>query len=327
MAPKSRAAMWSMRIGAACCVLPCGESQAAFTGLSHSMHTTVETPTGSYAVWRVYATFSAPDDRLYSWGGTVQFPSTVKSIACYPQEVPGGDFFNPIEFWNSAPTQRMIEQFYLGQWDTFATIGVNIAEQGSGPPEDPDVTAVFSLPIFINGNQVSFTGFASAVGNGPEFAQNRADYAADGNLSLIVLMMQLTLPVEDQPIGMIRQLTWKPASGPPVTVSNLAFTPNPLFYGHCCMAPGDDCSFTWEFVCEAGLGGVFIGCEPCSQCCLCDLNRDQTVDLADLLMVIGDWGPCGPCPPAGDCTSDIDNDCAVGVPDLLAAISAWGECP
>ncbi len=59
--------------------------------------------------------------------------------------------------------------------------------------------------------------------------------------------------------------------------------------------------------------------------CPADVNGDHTVGVADLLAVIGSWGPC-PAPPAL-CPTDINHDNTVGVADLLAVIGAWGACP
>jgi hypothetical protein len=58
--------------------------------------------------------------------------------------------------------------------------------------------------------------------------------------------------------------------------------------------------------------------------CLGDLDGSGTVNVADLLMVIGAWGACTNCPadiapPGGD---DV-----VNIADLLALISVWGACP
>ncbi|HIA71215.1 MAG TPA: hypothetical protein EYO01_00695 [Phycisphaerales bacterium] len=48
-----------------------------------------------------------------------------------------------------------------------------------------------------------------------------------------------------------------------------------------------------------------------------DINGDGTVNVLDLLAVVGSWGPCKICP------EDINGDGMVDVTDLLAIISVW----
>ncbi len=56
--------------------------------------------------------------------------------------------------------------------------------------------------------------------------------------------------------------------------------------------------------------------------CLPDLNGNGSVDFADILAIIGAWGPCGvPCP------EDLSGNGQVDFADLLVVISAWGACP
>lgn len=50
---------------------------------------------------------------------------------------------------------------------------------------------------------------------------------------------------------------------------------------------------------------------------------DGVVNIADLLAVIANWGPC---PPTGNCAADINGSFAVGVDDLLLVIANWGPC-
>jgi hypothetical protein len=59
--------------------------------------------------------------------------------------------------------------------------------------------------------------------------------------------------------------------------------------------------------------------EP-SQPCPADVNSSGSVNVDDLLAVIGAWGQIGG-------SSDITGDNIVNVDDLLAVISAWGPCP
>jgi hypothetical protein len=52
-----------------------------------------------------------------------------------------------------------------------------------------------------------------------------------------------------------------------------------------------------------------------------DLNDDGVVDVFDLLILLGEWGPCGN--PA-DCAADLNGDGAVDVFDLLMLLGHWG---
>lgn len=52
-----------------------------------------------------------------------------------------------------------------------------------------------------------------------------------------------------------------------------------------------------------------------------DVNCDGSVGVADLLILLGSWGPCGDCK---DCPADLDGDCVVGVKDLLILLGNWG---
>jgi hypothetical protein len=67
---------------------------------------------------------------------------------------------------------------------------------------------------------------------------------------------------------------------------------------------------------DANGNGVPDGCE-----CLADLDGDGLVSTADLLTLLGAWGP-NPGHPA-----DLDGDGIVGTSDLLALLAAWGACP
>ena len=47
------------------------------------------------------------------------------------------------------------------------------------------------------------------------------------------------------------------------------------------------------------------------------------IDLADLLLVLEQWGAC---PVKGNCDGDVNNDDVVGASDLQIVILAWGAC-
>ena len=50
-----------------------------------------------------------------------------------------------------------------------------------------------------------------------------------------------------------------------------------------------------------------------------DLNGDATVDVVDLLEVVGSWGE-------SNVPADINGDGIVDVSDLLAVVDSWGPC-
>ena len=57
--------------------------------------------------------------------------------------------------------------------------------------------------------------------------------------------------------------------------------------------------------------------------CVGDVNDDGTVNVVDLLALLGAWGEC---PPDEFCHADFDYSGAVGAADLLMLLGAWGPC-
>ncbi len=77
-----------------------------------------------------------------------------------------------------------------------------------------------------------------------------------------------------------------------------------------------------QSIVEAAVDGVELLRANCDETVLGDLDGDNLVGVADLLILLGAWGPCpAACPP--HCAGDLDNDCAVGVADLLILLGAW----
>ena len=60
--------------------------------------------------------------------------------------------------------------------------------------------------------------------------------------------------------------------------------------------------------------------EPPSDPCTADVNTDGVVDVSDILLVIGAWGPCK------GCDADVTGDSMVDVSDILVVIAHWGPC-
>jgi hypothetical protein len=83
-------------------------------------------------------------------------------------------------------------------------------------------------------------------------------------------------------------------------------------------ASGDNGLTEW---CLAG-GYWSAGCEPAPPpLCPADTDGDGMVNVADLVNVILDWGPC----PAG-CPGDVSGDGQADVEDLVQVLLAWGPC-
>jgi hypothetical protein len=55
--------------------------------------------------------------------------------------------------------------------------------------------------------------------------------------------------------------------------------------------------------------------------CPGDVDKSGEVDADDLLIVIGDWGPCH-----GRCQGDCDDSGEVDMTDLLIVLGNWGSC-
>ena len=102
-------------------------------------------------------------------------------------------------------------------------------------------------------------------------------------------------------------------------------------YGGC-----DDASAGSAELWEVGAGGHFVSLsdegiaalfgyldnhsKPMAEPeCEADVTGDQQVDVADLLLVINNWG-------SNDAASDINSDGIVDVTDLLVVMGDWGAC-
>ena len=80
--------------------------------------------------------------------------------------------------------------------------------------------------------------------------------------------------------------------------------------------------FTAEPGCTATVNAVFVAPDSCSNPCPTDVNTDGTIDIADILFVLGDFGCLLNCP--GDVTGDGKTDTA----DVLAIVADVGTtCP
>ncbi len=72
---------------------------------------------------------------------------------------------------------------------------------------------------------------------------------------------------------------------------------------------------------NAGTVGVLLGQTAATPGIPGDLNGDGSVGVADLLILLANWGPCADC---DDCLADLTGSCIVGVSDLLILLENWG---
>jgi len=78
-----------------------------------------------------------------------------------------------------------------------------------------------------------------------------------------------------------------------------------------------------QFFIETGLSGLVseedypVGGERRVVQLRPDINGDEVVNVMDLLMLLGAWGPCEGCP------EDVDGHGVVDLTDLLALLAAW----
>jgi hypothetical protein len=92
--------------------------------------------------------------------------------------------------------------------------------------------------------------------------------------------------------------------------------------GACCF--GADCFELIETECIASSGqwqGPDTTCatSPCAVPCPSDTDGSGTVDVSDILYIVGAWG-------SNDVAADVNGDGTVNVSDILEVVSAWGPC-
>ena len=92
--------------------------------------------------------------------------------------------------------------------------------------------------------------------------------------------------------------------------------------GACCFEA--DCFVLTESECTSNNGewqGENTTCasETCGSPCPADTDGSGTVDVTDILIIVGAWG-------SDNQAADVNGDGTVNVSDILAVVSAWGPC-
>ncbi len=90
--------------------------------------------------------------------------------------------------------------------------------------------------------------------------------------------------------------------------------------------------FTADIIDAAGaaLGSAYLaldasGILPCPGD-IAPVPADGAVTFADLLVILGEWGPC-PAPCETSCPGDVNGDCSVDFQDVVVLLGSWGVCP
>ncbi len=155
-------------------------------------------------IYRVYAEFTDPTDRVIGWGTGIPEYGFGGIWNVSENGLPGSGFTNIPDLFtgNTAP-------FFSGgpaDWDTYMTIGLLYGIQG---PNNVDYTHVWpGTPIFISNGSTSWTGLdigCYLAGNSP---QGNGNYRISGNdTDTRVLLMQLVVNAGEHVQGSIG-LAW-----------------------------------------------------------------------------------------------------------------------
>ena len=229
-----------LAVSAAVAVSP--SVRAAYTGLTIELHTSVVIGGENYNVYRLYANFSDPGDRLViGFGSPTYGTMTVQSRNSNDTDF-GNPFFN-VPGHTTAPWQDDIDANPDLEWDTFVTIGTpkgNLPFDGDHTLLTPGFTPISGTNWSINNAGWFLTPTYDDDGNPntPEVPpeQSVAGWTGDGDLLNRVMMMQLTVKAGDNVRGTLN-LDWFPPVGqgeivvnPSVQTFN-SFIPGPSALG------------------------------------------------------------------------------------------------
>src|SRR5262249_14740603 len=116
--------------------------KADYVGLVTIIEPLGASPAGPRDVYRVYAEFTNPTDRVDSWFGDAQDPLAIQTVLA-DGSTPGTGFTN---FGGTGGILAPKVPGTIRDWDTYATIGVLTGDEA---PFGVDATAENGLPSFI----------------------------------------------------------------------------------------------------------------------------------------------------------------------------------
>jgi hypothetical protein len=175
----------------ACILMVGGNAGGMYLGVSTQLHTTVTVGGTSRNIYRVYALFDNSTDFVTAVAGSDGVGNMVIRSRNSSDTAAGSNFYNPSSSVETAPPAPDGSVEY----GTFATIGISLASQGSGPGGTDQTGVTPGFPSFINGNQLNSNNMAWFTPGPTE--QGRAGYMGDGDAELRVLLMQLTVNAGD----------------------------------------------------------------------------------------------------------------------------------
>ena len=221
--------------GLAAVLLFTSHVSAVYTGLTVSKYTTLTVDGVNRDVWRIYANFTNPNDRLLAGSGLNTPNSLVLESRNAADNGPGSPFYNAIGGTNRPPTQADIDGSPSLQWDSFVTIGISIADQA------PYGDQMFFSPGFPNLAGTTYSAQNAGWlcvptidedGNPatPEISnpQTQAGFLGDGDPLLRVLMAQLTTDAGGNVRGTVAVTAWDAGAGSGYTLGGQTFNSVPM---------------------------------------------------------------------------------------------------
>ena len=276
------------------------------------------------AVCNVFAGFDNPNDALLSVGNA--------ELQVYNGAVPGVFYQHPLNFDPTSPACALIEAVPDLICDSFITIGYQCAPDPAGTDEsEPDIE--FGFREFADNGHI--------VGGWLNFTPSNGQGDAGTWPDLKVLFLQSGMSLGLTMSGDIDLFWWVDHQGETyaeldVPIECAVWKPD----GFPCY-DGDPCT-TDDVWMDGVCSGLPVDCEDGNVCtddfcdegqcmhqpnnnpCPTDSDGDGDTDAADLAVLLGSWGPCGPGEPC-ECL-DSDTSGSIDAFDLAVLLGAWGPC-
>ncbi|MCH8968697.1 MAG: hypothetical protein IIA66_06235 [Planctomycetes bacterium] len=337
---------WAITLAACCCIsLTVAPSASAdFVGVTTVIKDDPDTVAlcnsgagpfnfgfGPISVCNVFAVFDNPDNALLSVGNA--------DLQVYDGVSPSVFFQHPFNFVVTSPSCTFVGFFPDLICDTFITIGYKCGPEPAGTDQSKP-GAEFDAGEFnlyghivggwFNANPANGQGEA---GTWPDlkvlFLQSamHLGHFMSGDIDLFwrdeyngVTYAELDVPIECA--------VWKPDGVPCDDGDPCTGNPGPdgdVWMDGVCGGPPVDCddgNVCTDDFCDPSSGECVN--QPNDNPCPTDTDGDGDTDAADLAVLLGNWGACGPGEPC-ECL-DNDTSGSIGAFDLAVLLGNWGPC-